>query len=75
MQSIVVELDELTTFEQDPKADIHRHLRSSVSQVFAFKEAIAAVRLLKKPIGNLMIKHHRRVLLHCSPSLIPSTNL
>ena len=52
MQSVVVNLerygytvshmDELTTFEQGLKADIQRHLRSYVRQVFSFKEAVAA---------------------------------
>ena len=51
MQSVVVNLerygytvshmDELTNFEQGLKADIQRHLRSSVRQVSTFKEAIA----------------------------------
>ena len=52
MQSVVVHLerygntvshmDELTTFEHGLKADIQRHLRSSVRQVFTFKEAVEA---------------------------------
>jgi transposase InsO family protein len=52
MQSVVVNLerygytvspmDELTTFEQGLKAEIQRHLRSSVRQVSSVKEAVAA---------------------------------
>ena len=38
----VSHMDELTTLEQGLKADIQRHLRSSVHQVSTFKEAVAA---------------------------------
>ena len=83
MQSVVVNLerygytvshmDELTTFEQGLKADIQRHLRSSVRQVSTFKEAVAAAEALKKQIGNFMRELHPRVLPHCNLPLIPST--
>ena len=52
MQSVVVHLerngwsvsrvDELTTFEQNLKPEIQRHLRSSVKQASSLKEAVAA---------------------------------
>ena len=80
MQSVVVDLerygytvshmDELTTFEQGLKADIQRHLRSSVRQVSTFKEAVAAAEAFEEAARQF----HERTSPKSPAPLLPAFN-
>ena len=80
MQSVVVDLerygytvshmDELTTFEQGLKADIQRHLRSSVRQVSTFKEVVAAAEAFEEAARQF----HERTSPKSPAPLLPAFN-